>query len=471
MSLAKPIEVDLGSACHIANTHLKPRTSAYHEIWLDKKKVVNAQNDYEPIYGKTYLPRKFKIAIAVPPVNDVDVFAHCLGFIAVVDHRSKKLLGFNISIGGGMGTTHNNEKTYPKLAPLLGFIRFNGSANGKDLDKKFDLSEYIKIAEAIVILQRDHGERENRKHARLKYTVEDYGVDFFRKNVQEMTGVKIEDAKPFKFTRNADEYGWKLSKITNKWSYTMFVENGVVYDTEKVPIKTGLRHIAEFLEKATEDSISLTQITGAPNFSMTANQNLILGEIPSSLKPQVEDLLKKYNLVNSTHSNLRLHSMACVALPTCGLAFAEAQRYLPDLISKIETLLDNQGLLTSDDSEIVIRMTGCPNGCARPYLAEIALIGKAPGQYNLYLGGGYSGNRLNKMYKEGVDEKEILQILSQLFERYAKERKVNVSPAHKYERFGDWCIRAGVIEPTLDGKYFWKKGKDNLIHDKLQVYW
>jgi len=411
--------------------HLRPKTSAYAEIWLDKKPVAGSV-DHEPIYGVTYLPRKFKIAIAVPPLNDVDVFSHCLGLIAIVENG--KLLGYNVSVGGGMGTTHGNKATYPRLGDIMGFCT---------------PEQAVQVAEAVVLVQRDHGERENRKHARLKYTVEDMGLNVFRSKVEAICGFKLGKDHPFKFNSNADPYGWHQGE-DGTWEYTLFVENGYVKDTEDYKIKTALREIAE------------NHPGGEMN--LTATQNIIIGAIPEDRKPLIESIMQKYHLDNTKYSAMRLHSMACVALPTCALAMAESQTYLPSLIAKIEVLLDRNGLR---HDAITIRMTGCPNGCGRPAMAEIGFIGKAPGQYNMYLGGGFAGNRVSKMYREGVNEEEILSILGPMLESYATTRQDG-------EFFGDFCIRTGIIEPTLQGSSFWATGKDNVLttpSGTTQIYW
>jgi len=411
--------------------YLRPKTSAYAEIWLDKKPVAGSV-DHEPIYGATYLPRKFKIAIAVPPLNDVDVFAHCLGFIAI--QKNGKLLGFNITVGGGMGTTHGNKATYPRLSDVLGFCT---------------LEQAVKVAESVVIVQRDNGDRDNRKHARLKYTVEDMGLDVFRSEVEKLCGFKLGKAHPFKFDTNADPYGWHQAP-DGTWQYVLFVENGYIKDRADYKIKTALREIAE------------AHVGG--EISLTATQNIIIGAITPERKPVIEELMRKYNIDNTRYSAMRLHSMACVALPTCALAMAESQTYLPSLIDKIEVLLDENGLR---HDAITIRMTGCPNGCGRPTLAEIGFIGKAPGQYNMYLGAGFAGNRISKMYKEGVDEEEILAILGPMLKAYATTRQDG-------EHFGDFCVRTGIIEPTLQGRCFWSTGKENLLETPsgtTQIYW
>ncbi|KAI8899755.1 sulfite reductase [NADPH] beta subunit [Globomyces pollinis-pini] len=380
--------------------HLLPSTAAYHEIWLDKKLVAGGEE--EPLYGKTYLPRKFKVAVAVPPSNDVDVLAHDLGYIAVIENGV--FIGFNVTVGGGMGTTHGNKKTFPRLAEPLCFCT---------------LDQAIDIGEKVMLVQRDYGDRTNRKHARLKYTIDDRGLDWFRGEVEKRVGYKLEPAKPYKFTSNGDRYGW--SKSTNgKWSFTLFIQNGRVKDTSSYQLKTGLREIA---------------LVHKGNFVLTPNQHLVIADIDETDKATISDLLVKFGIDNNGLSGLRLNSMACVALPTCALAMAESERYLPSLVGKIETLLEENGLR---EESITIRMTGCPNGCARPSIAEIAFVGKAPGVYNMYLGGGFAGERLNKLYKESIGEEEILQQLNVLIKDYAIHRIPE-------EHFGDFVVRTGVV--------------------------
>jgi sulfite reductase (NADPH) hemoprotein beta-component len=398
--------------------HLLPATTAYHEIWLqdenDKKVQVagDAIVDHEPLYGPTYLPRKFKITIAVPPNNDTDVYAHDIGLIAIKGEDGK-LAGFNVLIGGGMGVTHNNKKTYPRTGSMLGFA---------------DVERIHTVCEKIMLVQRDNGDRKNRKHARLKYTVDDMGVDVYRSKVEELLGWKFGEAKAFHFESNVDTFGWQKDE-TGKNHFTFFIENGRIEDTPEFPMKTGLREIAK-VHKG--------------EFRLTGNQHLILSNVDDADLPAMKDLMAKYKLDNYQFSGLRLSSSACVAFPTCGLAMAESERYLPVLISKLEGVLEESGL--RHDS-IVMRMTGCPNGCARPWLAEVAFVGKAYGAYNMYLGGGYHGQRLNKLYRSSIKEEEILEILKPLFKRYALEKEDG-------ERFGDFCIRIGMIKPTTEGKTF-----------------
>ncbi|KAK4189261.1 putative sulfite reductase [NADPH] subunit beta [Podospora australis] len=398
--------------------HLLPSTSAYHEIWLtddnDKKVQVagDAVQDFEPLYGPTYLPRKFKISIAIPPHNDVDVYAHDIGLIAIKGPDGH-LLGFNLLAGGGMGTTHNNKKTYPQVGKSLGFV---------------ETSQVHIACEKVMLVQRDHGDRKDRKHARLKYTIDDMGVDVFRSKVEELWGQKFEPAKPYHFDSNVDTFGW-IKDETGLNHFTFFIENGRIEDTADFQMKTGLREIAK-VHKG--------------EFRLTGNQHLILSNVADEDLPAMKKLMAQYKLDNLHFSGLRLSSSACVAFPTCGLAMAESERYLPVLITKLEKCLEENGL--RQDS-IVMRMTGCPNGCARPWLAEVAFVGKAFGAYNMYLGGGYHGQRLNKLYRSSIKEDEILVIMKGLLARYAKEREQG-------ERFGDWTIRAGVIKATTEGRDF-----------------
>ncbi|KAJ1547460.1 hypothetical protein HK405_005791, partial [Cladochytrium tenue] len=398
------------------SSHLSPRTSAYHEIWLDKKVV--ASTDEEPIYGKTYLPRKFKVAVAVPPINDVDVFAHDLGYIAIAE--GDRLIGFNVTVGGGMGMTHGMKTTYPRLGDVIGFCT---------------PEQAVEVGEKVVLVQRDNGERKNRKHARLKYTIDDHGIEWFKGEVERRLGYKLEPARPHKFTTNTDRYGWISGPVLDgqpTWSYGLFVQNGRVKDTPERALKAGLRELAQLLHGTRAE------------FRLTANQNLTIAQIPERLRAGVDALMARHRLENGRLSGLRLSSMACVALPTCGLAMAESERYLPDLITKLDDVLAGLGLR---DDRITIRMTGCPNGCARPQLAEIALVGKAPGSYNLYLGAGHAGDRLNKAYRESVSEPEILDLLRVVLTDYAAARLDG-------EHFGDFIVRKGYVKATLRGKEF-----------------
>ncbi|HMI65427.1 MAG TPA: assimilatory sulfite reductase (NADPH) hemoprotein subunit [Cyclobacteriaceae bacterium] len=380
---------------------LMPKTRAYYEIWLDEEKLLDKKEEEDPLYLDRYMPRKFKIAIAIPPNNDVDVFANDIGLIAII--KNNRLLGFNIAIGGGLSTTHGSKETYPRLGTMIGFC---------DSEEKT-----LKAVYEVLTIQRDYGNRSDRKLARLKYTLDNLGVDWFKNELEKRTGFPLEAAKPFEFTHRKDYFGWHPSE-DGLWYYTAFVENGRVADNDKVKLRSALLEVAK---------------TGKANFRFTCNQNVILADIKKEDKPLIDEILTQFRITQLTEgsSPLRKNSMACVALSTCPLALAEGQRYLPTLISKIEPMLRRYGL---EHEEIIIRMTGCPNGCARPYVAEIGLVGTAIGLYNLHLGGDRQGERLNKVYRENLDESAILSELDGWLSRYKSERKTG-------ETFGDFAIR------------------------------
>lgn len=373
---------------------LLPKTQSYYEVWIDGEKVYDRSAEADPLYEDRYLPRKFKIAIAIPPTNDVDVFANDIGLIAIIENNELK--GFNIAVGGGLSVTHGNPNTYSRLATVIGFT---------DTEEKT-----LKAIYEVLTLQRDYGNRSDRKRARLKYTVDAMGIDLFKQELEQRIGYTLLPPREYLFTERNDRYGWQQNH-ENKWYYTLFVEQGVVKPYQK-----------EFLNELSRRRIN--------DFRFTCNQNVILGEIDAQNKPQIENLMKKHG-IEGRDGAMRVSSMACVALPTCPLALAEAQRYLPDLVSEIEPLLEKYGL---QDQEISIRMTGCPNGCGRPYVAEIGLVGTSSGRYNLMLGGDRFGNRLNKIYREKLDEKEILETLDELFARFKAE-------ALEKETFGDFAHR------------------------------
>ncbi len=339
---------------------LLPKTHAYYEIWLDEEKIVEKQSEEDPLYQDRYMPRKFKIAIAIPPNNDVDVFANDIGLIAVI--RDNQLKGFNIAIGGGMSMTHGNPDHYARLGSVIGFV---------DTQEKL-----LKAVYEILTIQRDFGNRSDRKLARLKYTVDRLGLDWWKQELERRTGFTLDAEQPYQFDQRRDYYGWEQNH-EGLWYYTLFVENGRVLDDENLLLKSALLEVAR---------------TGKANFIFTCNQNLILGDIKTADKESIDYILKSYSVIRHTDgaSTIRKNAMACVALNTCPLALAEGQRYLPTLISKIEPLLQTHGL---QDEEIVIRMTGCPNGCARPFVAEIGFVGTALGRYNLHIGGDNTGTR------------------------------------------------------------------------------
>lgn len=384
------------------SNHFQPRTRAYYEIWLDQEKVESSP-DSEPLYQPAYLPRKFKIAFAFPPHNDVDVYANDLGFIVIEEQG--KLKGFNVCVGGGMGMTFGDEHTYPRLADVIGFIQ---------------PEELTETAENIVAIQRDHGNRVNRKNARLKYTIDKHGLAWFISALETRLNRPLLPAVSFTFITNGDQYGW-LKGTNGKWFYTLFVENGRVKDRKGYELKTAIRTIAQ-LQKG--------------DLRLTGNQNLIIGNIAEADKHTVEKILKRFGVLNHPDNTaLRLNAMACVALNTCGLAFAESERYLPSLIDKLDIIIKENGL---EKEAINIRMTGCPNGCARSSLGEIGFIGRAIGRYNLYLGASHTGDRLNTLYKEMLSEEEILKELEPILVSFAAEKMAG-------EHFGDYVHRKNIV--------------------------
>lgn len=397
--------------------HLLPNTHAYHEIWLDGEKVETTQ---EPIYGKTYLPRKFKMAIAIPPNNDVDIYANDIGLVAIID--GEKLKGFNILVGGGMGSSHNDPDTYPRAASLIGFCK---------------PEQTITVVESILKVQRDYGNREVRKLARLKYTLDRLTINGFKEVLTDYLGWDLPEAIPYRFEHNGDQYGWVQSD-DGQWHLTLYIHSGRIKDTEESQVFTGLVKIAEFLTNQGGENHK-------GEFRCSPNQNLIISNISEQNKKKVETLLEQHNIsFGQTETPVRLNSLACVAFPTCGLAMAEAERYLPTLIDKIEVLLKRYQI---EQIPINIRMTGCPNGCARPYLGEIGFVGKAPGKYNLYLGASHTGDRVNKLYRENINEAQILAELEPILARFSNERLAD-------ERFGDFVIRQGLVKAVYDGNDF-----------------
>ncbi|MEI7062084.1 assimilatory sulfite reductase (NADPH) hemoprotein subunit [Dickeya chrysanthemi] len=385
--------------------HLLPRTRAYAEVWLDKEKV--ATTDEEPILGPTYLPRKFKTTVVIPPQNDVDLHANDLNFVAISDNG--QLVGFNVLVGGGLSIAHGDKTTYPRTASELGYI---------------PLAQTLAVAEAVVTTQRDWGNRTNRKNAKTKYTLERVGVDTFKQEVERRAGITFETVRPYAFTGRGDRIGW-VKGIDNKWHLTLFIENGRLLDYPGRPLKTGMAEIAK-IHKG--------------DFRLTANQNLIVAGVATRDKAKIEALARQYGLIDDSVTEQRQNSMACVSLPTCPLAMAEAERFLPEFVTQVEGIMHKHGV---GDDHIVLRVTGCPNGCGRAMLAEIGLVGKAIGRYNLHIGGNREGTRIPRMYRENITEKEILTEIDQLVARWASERESG-------EGFGDFAIRVGIVKPVLD---------------------
>ncbi len=394
------VERVLEDAFHLSKV-LLPKTRAYHQIWVEGKQLdLEEEKDFvDPLYGKTYLPRKFKVAFVIPPLNDIDIFTNDLGFIAIEENG--KLLGYNVLAGGGMGMSHGNAETYPRMADVLGFIT----------PDKVEAA-----AKGMLTIHRDFGDRTNRKHARLKYVVEERGADWTREELERRAGFKVAPAKAFEFTKQGDLLGWNR-QLNGKSFLGLFVEMGRIKDTDQVQLKTALRKVVEQFK---------TEVR------LTPSQNLLLVDVADDQKKAITDLLAQHGVrVEDQGSPVRLASIACPALPTCGLALAESERILPDVITRLEKLFDQVGLA---NEEIVVRMTGCPNGCARPYMAEIGFVGRAPNKYMVYLGGNIASTRLSRLWKENVKSEDFEKEIGPLLTRYVQERE-------RGERFGDWCDR------------------------------
>jgi len=412
MAAANPVESRVHQEVHDwsvkLSEHLKPKTRAYHEIWLNGEKLVG-EPEHEPILGQLYLPRKFKTAVVVPPHNDVDVYSQDLGFIAILEPNAageNQLVGFNLTVGGGLGATHGEPHTFPRVADVIGFLTPD---------------QTLKVAETVVMIQRDFGDRTDRKHARFKYTIADRGVDWFKAELFKRLGYALPPPREFKFTTQGDRFGWTRG-FDGRWHLTLRIESGRVVDRPGAPFLTGLEKIAAIHQG---------------DFRLTANQNLIIANVPASECMNIDRLVSDYGLGKALFTSpVRRDALACVALPTCGLAMAEAERYLPSFVDRVDELLAKHGL---KDIPLTVRITGCPNGCARPYLAEIALIGRAPGRYTLRLGADAIGSRLNVLYRDNIDEAAIVAALDGLIGRYAVER-------HTDERFGDFLWRVNELK-------------------------
>lgn len=384
------------------SSELAPQTTAYHELWLDGEKLVG-EAPVEPLYGKTYLPRKFKIGLAIPPLNDIDVFSQDLGLIAIAE--GGRLAGFNIAIGGGMGASHGDPTTYPRLAEVIGFI---------------NADELRAVAEQIICIQRDWGDRGERQHARLKYTLDHRGTDVFKAELERRLGFVLQPARQFLFTDNGDRYGWTRGQ-DGRWHLTLHIESGRLLDHGEKRLLTGMRELAKVH-------------TG--DFRMTCNQNVIVANVEARDRARIDTIVAAHGLDGyRRQSGIRRHAIACVALPTCGLAMAESERYLPTILEKLEAMLERHGL---GEAPILLRLSGCPNGCSRPYLGEIALVGRAVGRYDLRLGADFTGQRLNRPYRENIAEAEILAALEPLFAAYALGRMPD-------EGFGDFLLRTEAL--------------------------
>ncbi|MEZ4866461.1 MAG: NADPH-dependent assimilatory sulfite reductase hemoprotein subunit [Caldilineaceae bacterium] len=437
-----PIRAQLQATAEALAAHLAPRTKAYHQIWLEdeegKKQLqqfpdapgvqtngasTNGHNtnghhtngyntnghtangaDDEPIYGKTYLPRKFKTALAIAGDNCTDIFTNDVGLVGLYDEGADTVHGFNIFVGGGMGQTHNNAETFPLLAQPLGYI---------SADKVVD------VVEKVVLVHRDFGDRENRKHARLKYIVHEWGIERVRAQVEEYLGYALEPLRPMPPMQVEDHLGWH-QQVDGKWFYGIYIENGRVRDEGGQRVRSALRALVQQFH---------TDVV------ITPQQNILLSGFATEQQPEVERLLQQYGVLTVEQLSLvRRNALACPALPTCGLALSEAERYLPSLIDEIERDVAALGL---DNETFTIRMTGCPNGCARPYVADIGLVGRTLGKYTLFLGGNPEGTRLNVQYADLIPASDLPGVIRQVLQAYVQTRQPE-------ERVGDWATRVGV---------------------------
>jgi sulfite reductase (ferredoxin) len=403
---------------------LRPQTGAYYEIWLDGEKAITAEehpdivaarerngngtivhDTEEPIYGTYYMPRKFKCAVTVPGDNSVDLFSQDLSLVVITDEQGE-LQGFNVYAGGGLGRTHNKDETFARVADPIGYV---------------DKADVYDLAKAIVATQRDYGDRANRRHARMKYLIHDWGVDKFREVVEGYFGKAIEPFKPLPEFKYFDYLGWN-EQGDGKYFLGISIENGRIKDEGDFQLKTALREIEE-------------------NFALpvylTPNHNLILTEIEPEQQWEIQQILDRCGVKKETEIDpLVRYSMACPALPTCGLAIAESERVLPAILDRIRILLNK---LELEQEHFVVRMTGCPNGCARPYLAELGFVGQAPGAYQLWLGADPNQTRLSQPYLNSMKIEDLEATLEPLFVYFKQEQKSRVEP----ESFGDFCHRVG----------------------------
>ncbi|TNH05003.1 assimilatory sulfite reductase (NADPH) hemoprotein subunit [Testudinibacter sp. TR-2022] len=424
---SNPVESDLHREAYEwakkISEHLLPKTTAYADIWLDGEKVFTTElskpllkessDKTEPVLGKNYLPRKFKTTVVIPPHNDVDLHANDLNFVAIGENG--KLVGFNVLVGGGLSMEHGNPKTYPNTARELGFV---------------GLENVLACAEAVVTTQRDWGNRSDRKNAKLRYTIERVGMETFTREIETRIGAKLQAIRPYRFTERGDRIGWVQGE-DKKWHLTLFIENGRLLDFPHRPLKSGMREIAK-IHKG--------------DFRLTANQNLIVAGVATRDKANIEKIARQYKLIDDSVTPQRENSMACVSLPTCPLAMAEAERFLPHFIDQVDSILAKHGVA---EEQIVLRVTGCPNGCGRAMLAEIGLVGKAIGRYNLHVGGNLAGTRIPRLFKENITEVEILAILDGWIGDWAQNRQSN-------ESFGDFAIRSGISKPVINAAIdFW----------------
>jgi sulfite reductase (ferredoxin) len=403
---ASPLYAQIEALAHRLAMHLAPRSRAYHEIWIDGEQVETVEApepaETEPMYGPTYLPRKFKVGVAFPGDNCIDVYTQDVGLVA--HQEQDQLTGFTVLIGGGMGMTHGKTATYPRLATPLCFATPD---------------EVVSLVETIVTIQRDYGDRQNRKHARMKYLVEEQGIAWFRAELEQRLGHAVADPQPITWQAAHDHLGWH-QQADGRWFLGLFVENGRVKDTETFRLRAGLRRVIEQFR---------------PSIRLTPQQNILLTDLEETQREAVEALLADYGIVTDPAVlGIRRFALACPALPTCGLALAEAERALPDVVRQIEEHLRELGLA---EEPISIRMTGCPNGCARPYMGDIGLVGRSKNLYNVYVGGDQENTRMNSLYAADVSTDDLAATIQPLLVMWREERQPQ-------ERFGDFCHRVGI---------------------------
>uniref|UniRef100_A0A7C1FF16 NADPH-dependent assimilatory sulfite reductase hemoprotein subunit n=1 Tax=Caldilinea aerophila TaxID=133453 RepID=A0A7C1FF16_9CHLR len=402
-----PVREQIQRVARSISDHLLPRTRAYHELWIDGEKVAlaapsPAEAEVEPIYGKTYLPRKFKIAIAYPGDNCVDAYTQDIGLVAVAE--GKTLLGFNVIVGGGMGMNHTKVDTFPRLGDLIGFVT---------------PEQVLQVVETIVTVQRDHGNRSDRKHARMKYLLHEWGADRFRREVERRLGWELQPPAPTPPLENELHHGWH-PQGDGRWFLGLSIENGRIKDEGTLRLRSGLRAVIERFR---------------PGVRLTPNQDLMLTDVAQEDMLAIENILREHGVpLPSDLSLVQRHSLACVALPTCGLALTEAERALPAVIDALEIELAQLGLA---DEPFTVRMTGCPNGCARPYVADLAFVGRSADSYVIFIGGASNGTRLNQPYKDLVKRNRLVEEVRPLLQLYRDRRLPG-------ERFGDFCHRLGV---------------------------
>ncbi|HLJ34226.1 MAG TPA: NADPH-dependent assimilatory sulfite reductase hemoprotein subunit [Ktedonobacteraceae bacterium] len=386
---------------------MAPRSAAYHEIWIDGEQVETITHPtedevVEPMYGPTYLPRKFKIGVAFPGDNCIDVYTQDIGLVPVLDGES--LVGFTVLIGGGMGMTHGKTETYPRLASPLCYV---------------PADEVLEVIETIITIQRDYGDRKNRKHARMKYVVEERGTGWFRAELEQRLGRSVEDPRQVHWHGSEDHLGWH-EQGDGRWFLGLHIENGRLKDTDTMLLRTGIRKTVE---------------TFRPAVRLTAQQNILLADIPAEQRGAVNDMLASYNITTEpAEVGTHRFAMACPSLPTCGLALAEAERVLPSVVQQIEAELEALGLA---NEPLSMRMTGCPNGCARPYMGDIGFVGRTKDVYNVYIGGDRPGTRMNTLYAPSVHLNNLAITIRPLLILWKDERE-------GLESFGDFCHRVGI---------------------------